>query len=70
MYDRVQEQAAGQGLQFEEIKEMALEYAATAREQWAEGNKMVRDYMAKEPLRALGIALGLGVFLGWWIKRR
>ncbi len=30
----------------------------------------LRDYIVKEPTRALGIALGMGVILGWLIKRR
>lgn len=54
----------------EEHKETALEYAAAARELLAEGGERVKDYVTREPVRALGIALGAGVFLGWLIKRR
>lgn len=54
----------------DELKEMALEYAATARERLSEGHRKLRGYVIKEPALALGLALGLGVLLGWLIKRR
>lgn len=53
-----------------DMKERALELAATAREQFSGGTKGLRDYIVKEPTRALGIALVLGVIVGWLIKRR
>jgi ElaB/YqjD/DUF883 family membrane-anchored ribosome-binding protein len=56
--------------QAEELKARALEYAEVARARLAEGNDFVKDYVTKQPVRALGIALGLGVVLGWLIKRR
>jgi len=70
MIDRIQGLEASYGPQAEELREKALEYAATARERLAQGTDMLRDYVAKEPARAVGIALGLGVVLGWLIKRR
>ena len=70
MIDRIQGLEAQYGPQAEQIKEMALEYAATARERLAVGGERVKDYVVKEPARALGIALGVGVLLGWMIKRR
>jgi len=70
MIDRIQGLQSELGPQAEQVKEMALEYAATAREQLAEGSERVKDYIVKEPVRALGIALGVGVLLGWMIKRR
>lgn len=70
MIDRLQGLEANLGPQTEELKERALEYAATARERLAEGSGLIRDYVVKEPARALGIALGVGVMLGWMIKRR
>jgi len=70
MIDRIQGLDASFGPQAEELKEKALEYAATARERLAEGSGRLREYVVKEPARALGIALGLGVHLGWMIKRR
>jgi len=70
MIDRIQGLESAFGPQAEEIKEKALEYAATAREQLAQGSEKIRDYVVKEPARALGIALGVGVLLGWMIKRR
>jgi ElaB/YqjD/DUF883 family membrane-anchored ribosome-binding protein len=56
--------------QTEELKARASEFAAQARERLAEGNEFVKDYITKQPARALGVALGLGVLLGWLIKRR
>jgi len=70
MIDRVRGAESDYGDQAEEIKARALEYAAVARERLAEGSGRVRDYVTKEPVRALGIALGMGVLLGWLIKRR
>ena len=52
------------------MQALAMEYVGTARERIAEGAAFVKDYVAKQPARALGIALGLGVALGWLIKRR
>ncbi len=53
-----------------DIKERALEFAATAREQVSGRTRGLRDYIVQEPTRALGIALVLGVVVGWLIKRR
>jgi hypothetical protein len=36
----------------------------------AEGAERIKDYARREPARALGIALGVGVLIGWLIKRR
>jgi len=54
----------------EELQARALEYAETARTRLNEGSKFVKAYVNKQPARALGIALGLGVVVGWLIKRR
>ncbi len=70
MIDRIQDLESGYGSQVEELKGRALEYMATARERLANGSEVVRSYAVKEPVRALGIALGVGVLLGWMIKRR
>jgi len=70
MIDRMQGLESALGPQADELKERALEYAASARELLAGGTDKVRDYVIKEPARALGVALGLGVLLGWLIKRR
>jgi len=70
MIDRIQDVGAGYGPQLDEFKEQALVYAATARERLVEGREKVREYIVNEPARALGIALGVGVLLGWLIKRR
>lgn len=70
MIDRMQGLESSYGPQAEELKERALEYAAVARERLAEGSDRLREFVVKEPTRALGIALGVGVFLGWMLKRR
>jgi len=70
MIDRIQDVGSSSGPQLDELKEQALVYAAAARERLVEGQAKVRDYIVNEPARALGIALGVGVLLGWLIKRR
>ena len=54
----------------EQVKEQALEFAASASERLAEGVEAVKHFTLEPPARALGIALGMGVVLGWLIKRR
>ncbi len=70
MVDRTQELDPGLGARVGDAKEKALDLAATAREKFSGGRGIVRDYIVKEPTRALGIAAGMGVILGWLIKRR
>jgi ElaB/YqjD/DUF883 family membrane-anchored ribosome-binding protein len=70
MIDRVRNVESDYADQAEELKARALEYAAAARERLAEGSEKIKEYITKEPLRALSIALGMGVLLGWLIKRR
>ena len=53
-----------------DFKERALDFAATAREQVSGRTRGLREYIVREPTRALGIALVLGVVVGWLIKRR
>jgi ElaB/YqjD/DUF883 family membrane-anchored ribosome-binding protein len=48
---------------------MARQDMAVARERLAERSEIVRDFVAKEPVKALAIAIGIGVVLGWLIKR-
>jgi ElaB/YqjD/DUF883 family membrane-anchored ribosome-binding protein len=52
------------------MQERALEVMATAKESLTGGTRKIREYIDKQPARALGIALGVGVLLGWVIKRR
>jgi len=70
MIDRIQGLESALGPQADELKERALEYAASAREMLSEGTDKVKEFVVNEPVRALGVALGLGVLLGWLIKRR
>ena len=58
------------GPQAEALKEKALDVAAAAREQLALGTEKVREFTVRKPAQALGVALGMGVLLGWLIKRR
>jgi ElaB/YqjD/DUF883 family membrane-anchored ribosome-binding protein len=70
MVDRTQDLESGLEARVDDAKELALELAATTREQISRGSQLLRDYIVKEPTRALAIALGMGVILGWLIKRR
>ena len=70
MIDRLMDLQAGLGPQAGELKEKALDVAAVARERWSEGTAKARDFISEKPVQALGLAFGLGVFLGWLIKRR
>lgn len=71
MIDRIQGfEGAGFGTQTEQLRDRAIELAAAARERLAQGSESVREYTVKQPARAIGIALGMGVLLGWLIKRR
>jgi ElaB/YqjD/DUF883 family membrane-anchored ribosome-binding protein len=56
--------------QFEQLRDKTLELAAVAREKLGQGSDALRDYTIRQPTRAIGIALGMGVLLGWLIKRR
>jgi len=70
MIDRLQQLESSFGPQAEQLKERALDLAAVARERLADGNRIVSKYVSEQPARALGIALGMGVLVGWLIKRR
>jgi ElaB/YqjD/DUF883 family membrane-anchored ribosome-binding protein len=71
MIDRIQERAeTGLPPQVEQLRERALDMAATARERLGEGTDLVRGFVTRHPARSLGIALGMGIILGWLIKRR
>ncbi len=56
--------------QMDEIRAMARQDVAVVRERLADGTSIVTDYVAREPVKALGIALFVGVVLGWLIRRR
>jgi len=69
MSDRIEGVRAEFTPQLDEIKAMARQDVAVARERLAEGRDMVSDFLVREPVKALGIALGVGVILGWLISR-
>lgn len=62
--------ASAYGPQVDALREQALEFAAGAREKLVGGERQLRDYIKEKPAAALGIAMGVGVLLGWLIKRR
>lgn len=70
MIDRIREEVGAGGATAEQVKEQARELLASARERLGDMPSLVRDFTQNEPAKALGIALGVGVFLGWLIKRR
>lgn len=70
MIDRVRETEGSLDSQAEMMKEVAMQFAASARERLADGSNTVREFVLREPAKAVGFALGLGVVLGWLIKRR
>ena len=70
MIDRMSEMESGFGPTAEAAKERALDLAAAAKEKFGLGSEAIKAYTIEQPARALGLALGMGVLLGWWIKRR
>ena len=70
MIDETRDPESVLGGRVDDLKERALEFAATAREQFSGATRSLKDYIVKEPKRALGFAMGMGVLLGWLIKRR
>jgi ElaB/YqjD/DUF883 family membrane-anchored ribosome-binding protein len=70
MTERIQDILSGTGPGLGQFTEQAEIIAAAARERLALGRDRVRAFIVDEPARALGIALGVGVLLGWLIKRR
>ncbi len=69
MNDRVAGMKSEFTPQLDDIKAMARQDEAAARERLADGRAIVTDFVAREPVKALGIALCVGVVLGWLIKR-
>ena len=70
MIDRMREMENSFGPAAEAAKEKALDMAAAARERLDLGGRAIKSYTIEQPARALGLALGMGVLLGWLIKRR
>ena len=54
----------------ESYAEQFKSVTATVKEGLAGGSAVIKTYVQNEPVRALGLALGLGALLGWLIKRR
>jgi ElaB/YqjD/DUF883 family membrane-anchored ribosome-binding protein len=70
MNNRIEEVITSAGPGLDQLQEQAEIIAAAARERLAEERDKVRAFIVEKPATALGIALGVGVLLGWLIKRR
>lgn len=70
MIDRIREAESGWNALSADARDAALNYAAVAREQMTMAGERIKQFVTEQPARALGIALGLGVVVGWLIKRR
>ena len=70
MIDRMQNYESDLASQAEELKARAMELAAMARARLDEAGHSIKNYVIEHPAKALGFALGLGVALGWLVKRR
>jgi ElaB/YqjD/DUF883 family membrane-anchored ribosome-binding protein len=65
--DDVEAQATSQA---QELAGLALQCAAIAGSRIGDMKERIKDYASREPMRALGIAFGVGLAIGWCIKRR
>ena len=54
----------------EGLQGKAKEVVAEARERFSKTTKTLQDSISDKPIRALSLAFGMGVLLGWLIKRR
>jgi ElaB/YqjD/DUF883 family membrane-anchored ribosome-binding protein len=70
MNDPVRDWEAEAGTRSGELMELAFRSAGVARQRIAEGSERVKEFIIREPARAVGLALGVGVLIGWLIKRR
>ena len=69
MENRVQVLHPAFTAQMADLRAMAHQDVAVARERIADGRRLVTDYVVREPVKALGITLLVGVVLGWLIRR-
>jgi hypothetical protein len=70
MSERIQNIMSEAGPDPYPFSEQAEVYSAAARERLVAGRNQIHQFIINDPARALGIALGMGVLLGWLIKRR
>ncbi len=70
MINRITSPSEPYGPRVEDLKESALDVAATVRETVSRAGQSIKEFTIRQPAQALGLALGMGVFLGWIIKRR
>jgi hypothetical protein len=52
------------------LMDWVLEYVGRACDRIDREGERLEQYTEREPARALGLALGAGLLLGWLIKRR
>ena len=69
MENRVQDLHPEFTPQMADLRAMVRQDLAAARERLADGRQLVTDYVVREPVKALGITLLVGVVLGWLIRR-
>lgn len=54
----------------ETAEDKVKDLSETAREQLGQSHRAVEQYIAAHPAACLAAATGLGIALGWWIKRK
>ena len=69
MENRIQSDRAEFAPQIDDIKAMWHQDVTAARQRLAEQTSNVGEFVSREPVKALGIALCVGVVLGWLIRR-
>jgi ElaB/YqjD/DUF883 family membrane-anchored ribosome-binding protein len=52
------------------LRDSPGEFATEARQWQAEAEDFLRSMVVNRPVTAVGVALAVGVILGWLIKRR
>ncbi len=57
-------------LLFEQVRNSAKPVLDTAKQRASGVSKAAKHFIKANPALALGLALGMGVFMGWLIKRR
>lgn len=67
MIDEPEERETQASTRGQELAELAPRIAGG---RIAEGTERIKDYVRRQPVRALGLALGVGVLIGWLAKRR
>ena len=70
MIEQIMDLASGMVEKPDELRARTLQYAEVASNRMDEVRESVKAYTVRQPMRALGIAFGLGALVGWMIRRR